>query len=158
VRVNTRRAQRKKGNLTEHGTSAEVNGSVSLEHDPDERPTTVPSRESGMSYRTEGHLPRVLTANRGSSAALAAWTQSTNLDDGTDWDKDDIVKTHLAGGGLNGRDSTHLPSAKSPLGFESGLPNPPSEQLEMATCLRLCGIGLLTRCQGRLYETGSWIG
>jgi len=38
-----RRAQRNNGNQQEHGTSAEVNGFIVLEHDPDERPTTVPS-------------------------------------------------------------------------------------------------------------------
>jgi len=116
--VNMRRAQCKKGNLTEHGTNAEVNGSVTFDHDPDKWPTTVlhdttlpnghvseifgsASHESGTSYRAEGHLPVSPTANGGSSVALAARTRSTGLDDGTDWDEDDIVETRLAGGGLD---------------------------------------------------------
>jgi len=58
--------------------------------------------------------------------------RSTGLDD------DDIVETHLAGGGIDGRNSANLPtvsltSAESPLGCESGLQNPLSEQLETAT-------------------------
>ena len=57
------------------------------------------------------------------------------LDDDTDWEDNDIVETHLAGGGLNGGDSTHIPtisfaSAGSPLGFESGSPNLHTELLE----------------------------
>jgi len=57
------------------------------------------------------------------------------LDDDTDWEDNDIVETHLAGGGLNGRDSTHIPtvslaSARSPLGFESASPNLHTELLE----------------------------
>jgi len=76
--------------------------------------------------------------NGGPSAALAARTRSTGLDDDTDRDDSDIVETHLTGGGLNGRESTHLPtvslaSAGCPLGFESGLSNPHSEQLETAS-------------------------
>jgi len=46
------------------------------------------------------------------------------------------METHPAGGGLNARDSTHIPtvslaSAGSPLGFESGSPNLHTELLEM---------------------------
>jgi len=77
-----------------------------------------------------------------------------------------IVETRPAGRGLDRRDSTNLPavsltSAESPLGYKSGLPNPPSdsEQLEIAIGLphlRLCDIGLLTRCQGLRDEIGSW--
>ena len=94
------------------------------------------SHEPGTSHQSEGHLPGSSTANGGCSTALAVG--STSLHNGTDWDDDDIMETHLAGGGLDGRDSANLltvslTSAKSPLGCESGLQNPPSEQLETAS-------------------------
>jgi len=100
TRTNAWRAQSKKGNHTEKGIHAKVNGSISLDHDPDERPTTGPndstlpnghspdvfgstSHECGMNYQGEGHFPRCLTANGGSSATPALWTRSTDLDRGT---------------------------------------------------------------------------
>jgi len=141
--ANARRAQRNKGNLTEQGACAEVNGSITLDHDPDERLTTVPhdttlpnshvsevfgsashssaSRESGTCFRTEGRLPTSPTVDGGSSASLAAQTRSIGLNNGTDWDDNDMLETHLEGGGLDQRDTANLPtvsltSAESPLG------------------------------------------
>jgi len=144
ARANTRRAQRNKGNQQEHGTSAEVNGSIVPRHDPDDRTTTVPSdsslpnghdsvvfgsasHESRTSHRVEDRHSASPTVNGGSSATLAAWTRTTDRDD-TNREDTDIVETHLADGGLNGRDSTHIPtvslaSAGSPVGSESGSPN-----------------------------------
>jgi len=51
------------------------------------------------------------------------------------------VETHLAGEGLNGRDSTHIPtvslaSAGSPLGFESGSRSELLETVNLSTSVR----------------------
>jgi len=68
--------------------------------------------------------------------APAVRTRLTGPDAGTDWDEDDIVETHHSNVRLEGPDSANpltvsLTSAGSPLNQQSGLQNPPSEQLEM---------------------------
>jgi len=79
--------------------------------------------ESELPYRNPNHF------------GMLSCQMKVGLDDDTDWEDNDIVETHLAGGGLNGRDSTHIPtvslaSAGSPLGFESASPNLHTELLE----------------------------
>jgi len=166
ARANTRWAQRNKGNQQEHGTSAEVNGSIIPGHDPDDRPTTVPSdsslpnghepvvfgsasHEPGMSHRVKDRHSSSPTVNGGSSATLAARTQMTDRDNDTNREDTDIVETHLAGGEL--MDETR-PTYQLPASLQ---PDPRSvSSLDHRTyalsywkqwiCPRLCGTRLLT--------------